>query len=57
MAIAKPIRILGLIVLAAWIFSLYQIYDSKNFFKSLVYPSQHDERDPNLDCTPAVLCY
>ncbi|RKF61305.1 putative mannosyltransferase KTR4 [Erysiphe neolycopersici] len=51
MAIAKPVRVLGLIILAAWIFSLYQIYYSKKFFKSLVDPLQHGERDPNLDLT------
>ncbi len=54
MAIARPIRILGLAAIGLWIFLLYQVFGPDKATKSPTDTLQNMERDPLLDCT---LCF
>ncbi|KAI0996619.1 putative mannosyltransferase [Podosphaera aphanis] len=54
MAIAKPVRVLGLIAIAIWVFFLYQIFGTDKTDKLLKGSGDlldQTEKDPNLDLT------
>lgn len=49
MAIAKPIRVLGLAAIGLWIFFLYQIFGPTKYPKGPGDTLKNMDRDPNLD--------
>lgn len=50
MAVARPIRVLGLIAIGLWVFFLYQVFGPEKIPKGLGDTLENMERDPNLDC-------
>jgi mannosyltransferase len=55
MAIAKPIRVLGLTAIGLWIFFLYQIFGPAKIPKGPGDTLENMDRDPNLDRMRVVL--
>lgn len=49
MAIARPIRVLGLIAIGLWVFFLYQIFGPEKYPKGPGDTLANMDRDPNLD--------
>lgn len=49
MAIARPIRVLGLLALGLWIFFFYQVFGRTRYPKGPGDTLEHMDRDPNLD--------
>jgi hypothetical protein len=49
MAIARPIRVLGLIAIGLWIFFLYQVFGPTKYPKGPGDTLKNMDRDPNLD--------
>jgi mannosyltransferase len=57
MAIARPIRILGLVAIGLWIFFLYLLFGPPKYPRGPGDTLENMDRDPNLDRTrPIVLC-
>lgn len=51
MAIARPIRVLGLLAVVLWVFFLYQIFGPTRYPKGPGDTLKNMDRDPNLDRT------
>lgn len=49
MAIARPIRVLGLLAVGLWVFFLYQVWGPPKYPKGPGDTLENMERDPNLD--------
>ena len=49
MAIARPIRVLGLVAIGLWIFFIYQVWGPKKYPKGPGDTLENMDRDPNLD--------
>lgn len=49
MAIARPIRVLGLVAIGLWVFFLYQVFGPAKIPKGPGDTLENMERDPNLD--------
>lgn len=49
MAIARPIRVLGLAAIGLWVFFLYQVFGPTKYPKGPGDTLENMERDPNLD--------
>jgi hypothetical protein len=54
MAVARPIRVLGLIAIGLWVFFLYQVFGPEKIPKGPGDTLENMERDPNLDCMPRL---
>ena len=50
MAIARPIRVLGLLALGLWIYFIYQVWGPEKTPQGPGDRLDNMERDPNLDC-------
>jgi mannosyltransferase len=50
MAIARPVRVLGVAALGLWIFFIYQIWGPPKVPKGPGDTLENMDRDPNLDC-------
>ena len=55
MAIARPIRVLGLAAIGLWIFLLYQVFGPAKVPKGPGDTLENMDRDPNLDCMRSTL--
>ncbi|TVY51846.1 putative mannosyltransferase KTR4 [Lachnellula cervina] len=51
MAVARPIRVLGLLAIGLWVFFLYQVFGPRGSPKAPGEHVENMERDPNLDIT------
>ncbi|ESZ96247.1 glycosyltransferase family 15 protein [Sclerotinia borealis F-4128] len=51
MAVARPIRVLGLVAIGLWIFFLYQVFGPERVARGPGDTLENPERDPNLDPT------
>jgi hypothetical protein len=49
MAIARPIRVLGLVAIGLWIFFIYQVFGPTKYPKGPGDTLENMDRDPNLD--------
>lgn len=56
MAIARPIRVLGLAAIGLWVFFLYQVFGPAHVPKGPGDTLENIDRDPNLDCIRQILC-
>lgn len=50
MAIARPVRVLGLLALGLWVFFIYQVWGPTKVAKGPGDTLKNMDRDPNLDC-------
>ena len=50
MAIARPIRVLGLVAIGLWIFFIYQVWGPAKAATGPGDTLDNMDRDPNLDC-------
>jgi hypothetical protein len=56
MAVARPIRVLGLLAIGLWMFFLYQVFGPEKVPLGPGDTLENMERDPNLDRMRRVSC-
>lgn len=56
MAVARPIRVLGLLAMGLWVFFVYQVFGPERIPRGPGDTLANPERDPNLDRMRRVFC-